>query len=169
VAKKGIRYEPLTGTGAQWIAKFDDVESFAANIVDVRKSIYDAVVVDSEVERRYALGLDAHHEVELFLKLPHWFKIPTPVGYYNPDWAIVRKSENGKRSVYLIRETKGTTDISALRFEGEGWKIEFGSRHFEAIGIDYNVTSDISQLDYDIPLHMDLNQGDDQENGGHLA
>jgi type III restriction enzyme len=164
VRKNGIRYEPLVGDSSEWSAKFDDVESFAANVVEVQKSIYGSVVVDSDVERRYALGLDAHPEVELFLKLPHWFKIQTPIGNYNPDWAIVRNSKSGERSVYLVRETKGSTDISSLRFESEGWKIQFGSKHFEAIGVDYNVTSDISQLDFDIPLQMNFDdQGGNEE------
>ena len=117
------------------------------------KGIYE-VICDSEVERQYALDLDARDDVELFLKLPDWFKIDTPIGGYNPDWAIVRRLDSGEKVVYLVRETKGTTDINALRFEGEAWKIEFGRKHFMAIDVDYKVASKANQLDVDIPFKL---------------
>ena len=155
VHKQGIKYYPLVGDGSIYGANFIDNESYADNVVEVTKSIYDSVVVDSGVERQFAQDLDARDDVELFLKLPDWFKIPTPIGNYNHDWAIVRKLESGEKKVYLVRETKGTTDIDALRFEGEGWKIEFGRQHFIAIDIDYKVASKANQLDVDIPFKLE--------------
>ena len=157
VDNKGIKYEKEKGSNSFYSADIFEgrlVEAYADNIVDVKKSIYDAVICDSEIERQYAMDLDKREDVELFLKLPDWFKIDTPIGGYNPDWAIVRKLDSGERIVYLVRETKGTTDISALRFEGEGWKIEFGRKHFLALGVDYKIASKANQLDVDIPFKL---------------
>jgi type III restriction enzyme len=158
VEHQGITYFPLTGEGSAYSAKYFDereIESYADNIVEVEHSIYDAVVCDSNVEREFAKALDKRPDVELFLKLPDWFKISTPVGGYNPDWAIVRKMETGESRVYLVRETKGTTVVENLRFEGERWKIEFGRRHFDAIAVDYKITSNANQLDADIPFKLE--------------
>jgi type III restriction enzyme len=157
VDRRGIKYEKLSGRDSFYSADIFEgrlVESYSDNIVEVRKSIYDGVICDSEVERQYARDLDQREDVELFLKLPDWFKIDTPIGGYNPDWAIVRKLDTGEKVVYLVRETKGTTDISALRFEGEAWKIEFGRKHFLALNVDYKVASRANQLDVDIPFKL---------------
>jgi len=157
VDNRGIKYEKEKGSDSFYSADIFEgrlVEAYSDNIVDVNKSIYDSVICDSEIERQYALDLDKREDVELFLKLPDWFKIDTPIGGYNPDWAIVRKLDSGERIVYLVRETKGTTDISALRFEGEGWKIEFGRKHFLALDVDYKIASKANQLDVDIPFKL---------------
>jgi type III restriction enzyme len=157
VDNRGIKYEKEQGSDSVYSADIFEgrlVEAYSDNVVEVEKSIYDAVICDSEIERQYAVDLDNREDVELFLKLPDWFKIDTPIGGYNPDWAIVRKLDSGDRIVYLVRETKGTTDISALRFEGEGWKIEFGRKHFLAINVDYKIASKANQLDVDIPFKL---------------
>jgi type III restriction enzyme len=80
--------------------------------LQVQKSIYDYVVYESEVEREFARRLDQRNDIRLFVKLPDWFKVETPVGTYNPDWAIVKHDEE---IVYLVRETKGTKDFLKLR------------------------------------------------------
>lgn len=157
VDQKGIKYERLNGSDSFYSAEIFEgriVEAYADNIVPVTKSIYDSVVCDSNVEREFAQDLESRADIELFLKLPDWFKIDTPIGGYNPDWAIVRKTESGEKKVYLVRETKGTTDVDALRFEGERWKIEFGRKHFDAIEVDYKITSKANQLDADIPFKL---------------
>lgn len=160
VDHQGIKYERIHGKDAEYSAEIFDgriVEAYEDNLVPVTKSIYDYVICDSNVEREFASDLEKRPDIELFLKLPDWFKIDTPIGGYNPDWAIVRKLDNGEKKVYLVRETKGTTDVDALRFEGERWKIEFGRKHFTAIEVDYKITSKANQLDADIPfkLHED--------------
>jgi phage repressor protein C with HTH and peptisase S24 domain len=94
------------------------------------------VVCDSEVEEKFAIYLDLRDDVPLFLKLPDWYKIPTPLGNYNPDWAFVRDEAAGRR-LYLVRETKGGSDIEKLQWESEGWKIRFGEAHFNALDVDY--------------------------------
>ncbi len=133
-----IVYEPASGqayTARQFI-EFQQEETVAAIVVDVDKSITDKVVCDSRVEEAFARYLDKHNEVRLFLKLPGWFLVPTPLGNYNPDWAIVRQEPDG-HYLYLVRETKGGSDIDKLRFESAGWKIRFGEAHFRSIRVDY--------------------------------
>lgn len=139
-------YEELTGdieytpTGDSWPASmFRDRhqdETVAPRVVPVTNSVADMIVCDSEVEAKFAVFLDGRLDVPLFLKLPDWYKVSTPLGNYNPDWAFVRDEEAGRR-LYLVRETKGTSDIEKLQWESEGWKIRFGEAHYKAIDVDY--------------------------------
>jgi type III restriction enzyme len=101
----------------------------------VDHSIYDYVVCDSEVERQFARQLDTREDIKLFVKLPRWFEIDTPVGKYNPDWAILKE---GDQTLYLVRETKGTKDFLKLR-TSEADKVRCGQRHFEALGVNFAV------------------------------
>lgn len=101
-----------------------------------QKTDFDYVVYDSDVERQFAEKLDSREDIKLFMKLPSKFKIDTPVGPYNPDWAII-KQEDGEDRIYMIRETKSTLDDSKLR-PSEVAKIKSAREHFKAIGItDY--------------------------------
>ena len=106
----------------------------ALTIGNQQKSVFDYVVYDSDVEKQFAEKLDGREDIKMFVKLPDKFKIDTPVGPYNPDWAIV-KIEDGQEIVYMIRETKSTQQESLLRFT-ENAKIHSAKKHFEAIGID---------------------------------
>src|SRR5437868_217914 len=76
--------------------------------LQVNNSIYEYVEYQSDVERRFAQALDKREDIKLFVKLPGWFKIETPVGTYNPDWAIVKHDDG---MLYLVRETKATKDF----------------------------------------------------------
>ena len=100
-----------------------------------KKSVYEYVVYDSEVEREFARRLDQREDIKLFVKLPGWFEIDTPVGKYNPDWAILK--QNGE-AIYMVRETKGTRDFLKLR-TSEADKVRCGQKHFETLGVDFNV------------------------------
>lgn len=114
-------------------------------VVPVSKSVTDKVICDSKVEVGFARFLEARDDVPLFLKLPEWFVISTPLGNYNPDWAFVRH-EGESDSLYLVRETKGTSTIEDLQWETEGWKIKFGEAHFRAIDVDYAFGQDPETL-----------------------
>jgi hypothetical protein len=103
----------------------------------VKKSIYDYVIYESDVEREFARKLDQREDIRLFVKLPDWFKVETPVGTYNPDWAIVKHHDE---TVYLVRETKGTKDFLKLRTM-EADKVRCGQRHFEALGVPFAVAT----------------------------
>ena len=96
------------------------------------KSLYDLVVVDSQgVEKRFAEDLERQEVVEVYTKLPRGFYINTPVGKYNPDWAIVFR-EGAVKHIYFVAETKGSEDSSQLRGV-EKAKIECAKRHFSSI------------------------------------
>ncbi len=100
--------------------------------IQSEKSLYDLVVVDSQgVEKRFAEELEQQDAVEVYTKLPRGFYINTPVGKYNPDWAIVFR-EGEVKHIYFVAETKGSEDITQLRAV-EHAKIECASRHFASI------------------------------------
>jgi type III restriction enzyme len=103
----------------------------------VENSVYEYVEYDSDIERRFAEELDQREDIKLFLKLPRWFKVETPVGTYNPDWAILK--DDGS-PLYLVRETKGTKDFMDLR-DTESLKIRCGKQHFTILGVDYAVAT----------------------------
>lgn len=103
------------------------------NAIDVKKHIYDFLVTDSKNETNFAKKLESG-EVTVYAKLPNGFKIPTPVGNYNPDWAIVFDNSSFKY-VYFIAETKGSMDSMELR-DVEKAKIECARRHFECLCSD---------------------------------
>ncbi|NMC60231.1 MAG: DEAD/DEAH box helicase, partial [Candidatus Methanofastidiosa archaeon] len=90
---------------------------------------------DSDIEREFARQLDQREDIKLFVKLPDWFQIDTPVGKYNPDWAIIKE---GDQTLYLVRETKGTRNLMQLR-NSESDKIRCGQKHFEALDVPFDV------------------------------
>jgi type III restriction enzyme len=137
-----------------------DVDIFAANQSGqdfskvgskLKNHVYDYVVTDSDIERQFVEELDSSDEVVVYAKLPRGFLIPTPVGDYNPDWAISFKVGTVKH-VYFVAETKGT--ISSLGLRGiENTKIACARRFFEEIGrnfsgdhVIYDVVTDYSSL-----------------------
>jgi type III restriction enzyme len=103
------------------------------------------VPYDSEVERKFAEELDKKEDIKLFVKLPSWFKIETPIGTYNPDWAIVKQ---GDEKVYLVRETKGDTFKAKGGRAGEAEKIYCGRKHFAALktNVDFDVVTLASDI-----------------------
>jgi len=131
---------------SQIIRDFDRLVEYPKDKVvevpaDKSHKIYqDMIMCDSRVERKFAKDLMENKDVKYFIKLPGWFKVETPVGGYNPDWAIMK--QNGE-VVYMVRETKSTKDQLKLR-TSENDKIKCGRKHFETIGVDYDVATDIT-------------------------
>jgi type III restriction enzyme len=113
---------------------------YGQNVVDARKHLYDKLRFDSTIEKNLAGEMDISDEVELYVKLPSGFYINTPMGKYNPDWAIVLR-ENEVKHIYFVAETKGSLDTLQLRGV-EDAKIECARRHFAAISGD-NVKYDV--------------------------
>lgn len=141
----GIKYEKLTVGHTEWsmqLFREDELKDYFEQCVGATKSVFDRVIYDSEVERKFAEDLDKRQDVKLFVKLPNWFRIETPIGEYNPDWAIVKHFDE---TVYLVRETKSTKNFEKLR-NSEADKIRCGRRHFEAIGADFNVVVSASEI-----------------------
>lgn len=147
---EGIQYEKIT----QWyeMTQLDvEIPGWEEYLVPVANSVYDHVICDSEVERQFVEGLEHRDDVKLYLKLPAWFTVPTPIGEYNPDWAIVMEDceygeSTGKPLLYLVRETKSTHHLDELRPD-ERRKIICGERHFQdVLGVDYKVVVSAREL-----------------------
>jgi len=146
----GIQYEKI---GECWemsrILDEKEAEVFGRHIVPTNRgnSLYSYVACDSSTERDFVQALERRKDVKLYLKLPSWFSVPTPVGEYIPDWAIVMKAEeSGQPVVYLVRETKDTLTLDDLRPE-ERRKVKCGARHFrDALGVNYRVVTSADQL-----------------------
>jgi type III restriction enzyme len=118
------------------------------NAIPVEKHLYDYVIFDSpSTERPFAEKLDTSSEVAVYVKLPKGFFISTPVGRYNPDWAIAF-NEGTVKHVYFVAETKGSMSTMDLRLI-EGAKIHCAREHFKAIStgsVKYDVVSSYQEL-----------------------
>jgi len=133
----GIKYEKVVGADAEWemmLFKNEELINYL-NALQVSKSIYEYVVYESDVEREFAKKLDQRADIKLFVKLPDWFRIDTPVGTYNPDWAIIKEDD---KTLYLVRETKSTRNFLKLR-TSEADKVRCGQKHFEALNVPFDV------------------------------
>ena len=110
------------------------------NAMPAQKHLYDHVLYDSTNERNFAEKLDTSDEISVYVKLPSGFYIQTPVGKYNPDWAIA--FHEGKiKHIYFVAETKGSLSSLELRKIEEA-KIQCAKEHFKAISTD-NVKYDV--------------------------
>ncbi|MCR4511752.1 DEAD/DEAH box helicase family protein [Aeromicrobium sp. 50.2.37] len=146
IVTEGIQYEKIGGYVYELRELQKDGQEEKDRFLDQmyklqnpEKSDFDHVVYDSEPERQFAELLDGRDDIKLFMKLPGKFKIDTPVGPYNPDWAII-KHEDGADRIFMIRETKSTDD-EVKRRPTENAKIKAATKHFNAIGVgDYAVS-----------------------------
>ncbi|SOC44456.1 restriction endonuclease [Ureibacillus acetophenoni] len=142
----GIKYEKLSSGEVyeQTLFLQEEVESYTDSIVPVQnnRSPYDHVVVDSAVEREFAQACEKDENVKFYIKLPQKFKIKTPLGTYNPDWALSLQ-QDGNEKLYFIVETKGSTSAEDLR-PTELAKIRCGEKHFAALdtGITFKKASE---------------------------
>jgi type III restriction enzyme len=140
--KDGAWYEMT-----EWV---EEEETVSDRLIPVDNSIYDHIVVQSDTEKKFVEKLKKRNDVRLFVKLPGWFRVTTPVGQYNPDWGLVMEEvdafgESGPL-LYLVRETKSTTVPDELRGT-ENQKIHCGDRHFKgALGVDYRVITSADDL-----------------------
>ena len=109
------------------------------NMVETRKTPYNSIVIDSEIESKFAKDLEKYENVIVYTKLPSWFKISTPLGNYTPDWAILARPDinKEKEKLYFVIETKGTIDPGDRR-KNENGKIYCGKKHFEVISKELN-------------------------------
>jgi len=135
----GIKYERIEGDGpeAQWemmLFKNEELINYLTAL-QVDNSLYEYIEYDSEVEREFACRLDQREDIKLFVKLPNWFKIDTPLDAYNPDWAIMK---HDGQALYLVRETKSTKNFLKLR-TSEADKVRCGQKHFDALGVPFAV------------------------------
>ncbi|MDR4516161.1 MAG: DEAD/DEAH box helicase family protein [Nitrosomonas sp.] len=131
----GIKYEKIGDAHYYAQELFEDKELIGylnKNMLEAQKSVYDHVVYDSEVEAEFARSFEQSKDVKVYAKLPSWFKIETPLGNYNPDWAVLVDHDDGEK-LYFVVETKGTILGDMLR-PVEKAKIDCGRAHFKALG-----------------------------------
>ena len=130
----GIKYQRLGDEFyyAQELFEQEEISGYLRNMrADTNKSVYEAVVYDVGSEAAFADQLEKNINVKVYAKLPGWFTVPTPLGSYNPDWAVLVDTNEGER-LYLVVETKGSLFTDDLRHVEKG-KISCGKAHFEAL------------------------------------
>ena len=133
----GIKYTRLGDSVfyAQELFESEELTGYLnRNMIESGKSVYNYVVYDSDNEQKFAEKFEANKSIKLYAKLPDWFKISTPLGPYNPDWAVLVEKD-GTDKLYFVIETKGNIDELALR-GSEAGKIAYGRKHFMALGQD---------------------------------
>ncbi|MHB8276721.1 MAG: restriction endonuclease [Candidatus Humimicrobiaceae bacterium] len=140
---EGIKYEKIINEEYE-MRRFeeDEIVRYLNNLIKVKKSVYDVIEYDSELEKRFAEDLDKREDIRLFVKLPNWFKVETPLGGYNPDWAIVKQNDE---TLYLVRETKGVKDSYKLRNE-EADKLKCAKHHFLELNVDFKVVVEAREV-----------------------
>ena len=137
-----IEYNKMDGTYNKDVFTENTLRGkLGENAMASKKSLYDLVVVDSKVEMHLAEALENQDMVQVYTKLPRGFYINTPMGHYNPDWAVVFKEDSGVKHIYFIAETKGSVIEADLR-DVEKAKIACAQKHFQSIGA--------SDVQYDI-------------------
>lgn len=132
----GIKYQRLGNEYyyAQELFEQEELTGYLKNCLEVKKSVYEHVVYDSPgVERTFAEDLEKNEAVKVYAKLPNWFKVPTPLDSYNPDWAVLVEKDGAER-LYFVVETKGSLFTEDLR-DKESAKIECGKVHFQSLAV----------------------------------
>ena len=147
----GIQYRRLGDDCyyAQELFKTEELTGYLKNRLAAQKSVYEKVVYESEVEARFAQDLERNTAVKVYSKLPGWFTVPTPLGSYNPDWAVLVDSDEGER-LYLVVETKGSLSADDLRGI-EKDKVKCGEAHFNALKVrespaQYKMATSVKEL-----------------------
>ena len=135
----GIKYQRIGDDYyyAQELFEQEELTGYLKNTLKTTKSVYQHVIYDSAgVERTFAEALEDHNYIKIYAKLPSWFKVPTPLGTYNPDWAIVVE-DSGQEKLYFVVETKASKWQQNLRIT-ESAKIKCGKKHFEELAVQEN-------------------------------
>ena len=131
----GIKYQRLGDAQyyAQELFEQEELTGYLKNLLNARKSVYEQVVYDSDTEAAFADQLEKNTAIKVYAKLPGWFTVPTPLGGYNPDWAVLVEEE-GQERLYFVVETKGTMLFADALRPTEQAKIDCAREHFEALG-----------------------------------
>ena len=135
----GIKYQRIGDDEyyAQELFEQEELTGYLKNMLAAEKSVYEHVVYDSAgIERGFAEQLEKNEAVKVYAKLPGWFKVLTPLGTYNPDWAVL-VDKDGEERLYFVVETKSTLFTDDLRYK-EDAKIKCGGVHFKALAVGDN-------------------------------
>lgn len=144
----GIQYKKIDNAEYYSQELFENEELFGylkSNLKESHKSPYDYVVYDSNIESTLANDFENSENISVYAKLPNWFKIDTPLGTYNPDWAILWK-DNNEEKLFFVVESKGSTGFFDLRPKEQG-KIDCGKKHFTAIDSEMIVAASMSDVE----------------------
>ena len=147
----GIKYQRLGDEHfyAQKLFESEELTGYLKNLLAVEKSVYEQVVYDSDTESTFADQLEKNSAIKVYAKLPGWFKVPTPLGTYNPDWAVLVEIDGAER-LYFVVETKSGLFADDLR-DKERAKIVCGKAHFKALEVQeaparYVVSRSVEEL-----------------------
>jgi type III restriction enzyme len=129
----GIKYQRIGDDAyyAQQLFESQELSGYLKSMIDANKSVHEQVIYQSDTERSFAEDLEKNEAIKVYAKLPAWFKVPTPLGPYNPDWAVLVDKPEGER-LYLVVETKSSMFTDDLR-DKESAKINCGRAHFKAL------------------------------------
>lgn len=144
----GIKYKKIGDTEYYSQELFENQELFGylqSNLKSSKKSPYDYVVYDSNIESTMATKFEESSNISVYAKLPDWFKIETPLGTYNPDWAVLWKDKDDEKLFFVV-ESKGSTGLFDLRGK-EKSKIDCGKKHFNSIGSEMIVAKSIEDVE----------------------
>ena len=147
----GIKYRRIGDDSyyAQELFEQEELTGYLKNMLETTKSVYDQVIYESGVEADFAGQLEKNTAVKIYAKLPGWFRVPTPLGSYNPDWAVLIDSGEGEQ-LYFVVETKGSRFVDDLR-SIESAKVACGKAHFSALSVAesparYEVATSVEEL-----------------------
>lgn len=126
----GIKYQRVGAEEyyAQQLFETEELTGYLKSMVDATKSIHEQVIYQSDTEASFAEQLEKNEAIKVYAKLPGWFKVPTPLGPYNPDWAVLIDTD-GTEQLYFVVETKSSLFTDDLR-DKESAKIKCGEAHF---------------------------------------
>lgn len=131
----GIKYQRFGENAyyAQELFETEELSGYLKSMVDASKSVHEQVIYQSDTERTFAEDLEKNEAVKVYAKLPGWFRVATPLGPYNPDWAVLVEKDGAER-LYFVVETKGSLFTDDLR-DKESAKIKCGMAHVAALGV----------------------------------
>jgi type III restriction enzyme len=151
----GIQYEKIAGQVYEMkLFQTAEMEQYLENLITVNKqakTLYNYIAIDSlsTPEKKFAEDCDSRDDILFYVKLPKTFQIKTPIGPYNPDWALIKKEEGEETKVYFVAETKdpkAAKDKTLLR-DSESMKIACAEKHFATLdGVQYQVVGSVSHL-----------------------
>jgi type III restriction enzyme len=131
----GIKYQRLGDEHyyAQELFEQEELTGYLKNLLNAEKAVFEQVVYDSDAERTFADQLEKNGAIKVYAKLPGWFMVPTPLGSYNPDWAVLVQKDGGER-LYFVVETKSGLFADDLR-DTERATLECGKAHVKALAV----------------------------------
>ena len=131
----GIKYQRIGAEDyyAQQLFETEELVGYLKSMIDANKSVHEQVIYQFGTERTFAEQLEMNEAIKVYAKLPGWFRVPTPLGPYNPDWAVLWEKDGAER-LYFVVETKSGLFTDDLR-DKEKAKNECGRAHFKALAV----------------------------------